>query len=545
MSHARPIPSAVPRVSPRGIDLAAIGILLAALGLVLFATLRTPLKDDIAWLLYVARKWMEGKQLYIDLVEINPPLIIWLSAVPVKLGAWLGVPSRVAAMPFFALLVLGCAAWTAWLLRPLDALFARPIPVFAAIGSVLLLIPGPEVGQREHLLFAASLPYLAVLLRALAAIPASARAAFLSGVLAGLGVAMKPRYALAFAAVELFVLLRGLRPWRAQALGAGLLLLGYAGLTVWLYPAYLERAVPLALAIYGATDVTFQTLLWESRVMLLGLAALAVLTLLAFRRADRHRAIFLVLLLYAAASALVCFMDGKDWYYHRLPAIIATCFAVLLWLAWQAPAVLAGRGRAVAPAALAAATCLMFATASAQRIEPRLRLAFDPDVSTEAKLQRLLKKERAFTYVAFSEWIALGFPVVTDTEVTWASRFDSMWALKGELWRAQFDPEGAQHWPVRHWVARDFVAGCPDVVVADARGGPNYIGILSASNSAFARAWVGYRQIAAFDGLIVYRRDADGCGEVPPADPPMAHPDPAEINAPTRPMPSRAQSGSR
>ena len=44
--------------------------------------------DDIAWLLYVARKWMEGKQLYIDLVEINPPLIIWLPRQPPPSITW-------------------------------------------------------------------------------------------------------------------------------------------------------------------------------------------------------------------------------------------------------------------------------------------------------------------------------------------------------------------------------------------------------------------------------------------------------------------------
>jgi hypothetical protein len=32
--------------------------LLVALGFVLFTTLDSPLKDDIAWLLYVARQWL-------------------------------------------------------------------------------------------------------------------------------------------------------------------------------------------------------------------------------------------------------------------------------------------------------------------------------------------------------------------------------------------------------------------------------------------------------------------------------------------------------
>lgn len=56
--------------------------LLVALGFVLFTTLGSPLKDDIAWLLYVARQWLAGRQLYVDLVEVNPPMIVWIPALP-------------------------------------------------------------------------------------------------------------------------------------------------------------------------------------------------------------------------------------------------------------------------------------------------------------------------------------------------------------------------------------------------------------------------------------------------------------------------------
>ena len=72
-------------------------------------------------------------------------------------------------------------------------------------------------------------------------------------------------------------------------------------------------------------------------------------------------------------------------------------------------------------------------------------------------------------------------------------------------------PPAAKEWPIRHWVAHDFIVGCPDIAVVDTREGVvNYVGVLSASDPAFARAWSRYRQIAAFDGLVVYRRAASG-----------------------------------
>jgi hypothetical protein len=70
----------------------AIAPLMAALGFVLFMTLRSPLKDDIAWLLYVSQEWLAGRRLYIDLIEVNPPMIVWILALPAALSAVLGSP---------------------------------------------------------------------------------------------------------------------------------------------------------------------------------------------------------------------------------------------------------------------------------------------------------------------------------------------------------------------------------------------------------------------------------------------------------------------
>jgi hypothetical protein len=89
-----------------------------------------------------------------------------------------------------------------------------------------------------------------------------------------------------------------------------------------------------------------------------------------------------------------------------------------------------------------------------------------------------------------------------------------MWALKGEVWRARFDPAVAKEWPIARWVAHDFIAGCPDIAVVDTRESTNYIKILAAADSAFARAWSRYRLIAAFDGLTVYRRGKSSCLDV-------------------------------
>ena len=125
-------------------------LLCGVLTVVMFAALRSPLKDDIAWLLYVARRWMAGKELYVDVIEINPPLIVWISGIPLTLARWLDISPQFAAISTFAAMVLGCAWWSACLLRPLGGLFAVRAPVFAIIGGTLLLIPAADLGQRDR-----------------------------------------------------------------------------------------------------------------------------------------------------------------------------------------------------------------------------------------------------------------------------------------------------------------------------------------------------------------------------------------------------------
>ncbi|MEJ0015652.1 MAG: hypothetical protein WDN25_03645 [Acetobacteraceae bacterium] len=513
MSHTeartlRPAPS----FARTAITAISILLLLVVLGIVLFTMLRSPLKDDIAWLLYVARRWLAGRELYVDVVEVNPPLIVWISAIPIQLASILGIDAQFTAIPLFVAGVLGCAWWTASLLQGTGRLFDDRLPVFAAIGTVLLVVPAGDLGQREHLLVAALLPYLALFARSLHGDRPPLRDALIAGALAGLGCALKPRYAGIFVVLEGLALLHGRNPFNAKALAAGVTMLAYAALVAVFCPAYLRRAVPLALALYGATDVPLRHLVIDSLRLMFG-QAVALVLWWTRRRSVPEGSLMLTLVVFAVAATAICFMDGKDWFYHRLPATVAT---VLALLCWAASAMMQHRSnrRATLPVIAGAVAVVVFLVAAFQRLEPQVALAVQPEQGTVAKLERLIRKQQARTYIAFSEWIALGFPVVNNTGVTWASRFDSMWALKGELWRARFDAAGAKEWPIRRWVAHDFIIGCPDIAVVDTREGVvNYVGVLSASDPAFARAWSRYRQIAAFDGLVIYRRAATGCAD--------------------------------
>ncbi len=506
------------------VDIAATALLLATLAVVLTTAIRSPLKDDVAWLLYVARKWLGGQRLYEDLVEVNPPLIIWIYAIPAAISNWLGAPPRLVAAPFFAGVVLSCAWWSANLLQGRAAIFARRLPVFAVLSAVLVLLPGIEFGQREHLLVTAALPYLILFARELEGEREPRATAVAAGVLCGLGCALKPTYAVALVLLELTALIRGRRALRIAPLTAFATMALYGAEVILLCPAFLEKAVPLALSLYGGTDSPCWQLLIDSRRLLFGQAIVLALcwsnrSPLA-RRWPFLRHLLFALLAFAIGASVVFVLQGKNWYYHRLPATVTTVLALLLWIAAVLPRRLRlpsmALGRLAVPMALVLFALFQFAHADYVRMKPWIEAAVEPELSTEVKLERLIRERHAHTYIAFSEWIGLGFPVVNNTGVTWASRFDSMWALKGELWRARQDGAAPREWPIRRWVARDFIAGCPDLAVVDSRGGINYIAVLVASESDFAEAWSHYHEIAAFDGLRVLQREGPGCAATPP-----------------------------
>jgi hypothetical protein len=515
----RPAPGTLAASSASLISLILLAVVLA---IVLTTTIRSPLKDDVAWLLHVAREVFDGKRLYVDDIEINPPLIVWLLMVPVELSAWTGASAEALTVILSAGVITLCALWSSFLLRGYAPLFESRAPVFAATAAILLLAPGVEFGQREHLLSACALPYICVLARRLRQQRPSAIQALCCGLVAAIGCALKPDYVLAFMAAEAFAALRGLRPWRIEAVSMALLLLCYAVMVWFFYPAYFSVIVPMIRDLYGASDVPLGRLLLQTHTLLLGAA---VVLLLCFAKAGRTRddPLFTTLAAFGVGASLAYFIEAKDWFYHRLPATIVFVLALAYWIAGAMMGRMYPGRRRFAALVMSACALGAFAGAAADRLAPRLEIALQDRTALENRVEALIERNHVDRYLAFSQSLSLGFPVINETGALWASRFDSMWALRGVLWRRRTG-RPASAWPVMRWIVADFIHACPDMVVVDDRDGLDYIRVLSASPQ-FAAAWSNYRQTSAFDGIRVFaRRVGNGwaMGNTGTSDPPRA-----------------------
>ncbi len=503
----------------------ALAALTAALAGVLATILRCPLKDDIAWLLYVAQQWLDGRVLYVDLAEVNPPLIIWISAIPVRLAQLTGIGAATAAMAMFTAIILGCAWLAGSLARTRQGVFNDRIILVSVIGCALLLLPGGEFGQREHLLIGMALPYLALVSREISGAPLAGWKSALIGVLAAVGCALKPHYLIAFGGVELYAVVQGVRLLRPVSLAAAATLVLYVAAVALFAPAYFTNGLPMSFGLYSVTDVPLSSLAWDSRTVLIGLLACLVLVGIGLPRQVRHPAPALevpasgalapesmarvaVLVVFAVGANIVYLMQSKSWFYHRLPATISVVLA-LLAITWLLLCQVSRRSiwRSLLPVAMALAMLVTFGERAYDRWNPRINEAVLGEVSTPERLERLIRREHAHSYMAFSEWIGLGFPVVNDTGVTWASRFDSMWALHDRIDRS-LPPVDVKAWPVAQWVVADFLGSCPDLAVVDRRGAADYVGILAAASPDFRQAWKLYHPITAFNGIVVFRNSA-------------------------------------
>ncbi len=479
------------------------GFLLAALSLaaVLVAIeLRAPMKDDVAWLLFVAERWLAGDDIAVTLVEINPPPVIWISSIPVLLARLLPWTELQIMPVMVAAIMAGASAWCAAVAA--GQLAVPPSRLFAALLLVLLVVAAGEFGQREHLIIALALPYLALRLRAGARVATWQH--LLAGALVGLACCMKPYYAGAFVLVELACVLRG-EGWRLaailSAIGTGLLVA--AAVLVW-HPGYLSETLVLARVLYTPLRNPVLLRTGGSWLLLAGLLFTGWTYLARLRQAPEAAPV-LLLLAFALGGTYAFQAQGMGWFYHRLPATAALCAALLCCLALPRPLL-------ARPWRLACAGLLVcFAVQAGTRLVPRSAQALAPETAREMQLAALLRQQGAASYMAFSGTLGFGFPVVQLADVRWGSRFASMWALRGALALEARDEAAGITSQVRHWIAADFLRACPDVVVLDLADGLDYPALIAAADSGFAAAWAGYRAVSAPAGMQAFRRPAAAC----------------------------------
>ena len=376
---------------------------------------------DIGWFLHAGAVWLDGGTIGIDVIDTNPPLVIWLSGLEVQLARWLALHPFVVHAGVSCALVLGCVLLGGGgLLRAgvprLAVSVFRPLVLASSV-----FVAEYHFGQRDQWIAVLLLPYVSWAF-AREERGAGVRAVRLvAGACAGVAVCLKPHYAGALGAVELLRLLRS-RSLRSlvrmeTVAGAAVALLYGASLPL-LAPLYIDD-LRAALGVYHAYDKDVPWWSPHTRWLLVALAAAVAAWL-----PSRERVVPLALALVAACGWIVALVQQKNFLYHHIPtdwfaqATLALLLAIALvpWLE-RRPALAAGASLALALALAAGVEILLIRSTG-----------FDGRQQQRALLERYAEGEAV---LVLSTGVNRFFPTINFSKARSVSPYSCLWPIPG------------------------------------------------------------------------------------------------------------------
>ncbi len=419
-----------------GLALPVVGGAVVAMAVVSLAA--QPLWGDTAWYLYAAGRVLDGAHIgATDIVDVDPPLIIWLSEIPVALSRALGVLPETAMKLCLAPLVLLSAAWCASLIRKSEHNHSPAMSLWLAVVILYATTvhPWAYLGQREHLLVLFVLPYLVMAAIRLGGTSPATWDGVAAGLAAALGFSLKPQHLLIAAGVEaLLAYRRGslsglLRPEVVSlVLGGG----AYCA-AVWIFaPEYLFKVVPFAYQTYlDYARVPLTSMLTPMRAAkVIGFVVLWAL----FRRRTRLQALSDVLVVAGLGASAAYLIQQKAISYLAVPAkafftVLIGVMLVEVWLRITAAMHQPVHRRLAGATVLA--TCLLVGSIYYPVQVARAANAWVNDhVTAQGLVTAALPRG---TTVLFLFTDAVVFDFILDHHLRWASRFVNFWMLPAIL----------------------------------------------------------------------------------------------------------------
>lgn len=489
----------------------------AILVLALVQRVQSPTNHDVAWLITAAGRILDGSKIFVDVIEVNPPLIIWLMTPGVALGRVLDLGPAIG----FYLTVFGAAlvsvALCAWLIRRFE--LSRNLYVVPLIAFMLMIFPARDFGQREHLMVIFILPYL--LLTACRALgrDVDARIAVPVALFGGLGILLKP-YFVAFPALLEFYLLytigfaRTLKRVEPYVLVAGGLT--YLALIWFVTPQYFSVVLTYASEVYhlGYSDGFVNALVRAVFILVVAMAVTKILSTLGVDK--QERAIFAVLFVAAAAGCVSYFLQLKGWGYHMIPT---RTFLILiaLWAVLRAP--LDNLFMTLRKPGYALATVLVSIVAISAVLKPEYR-----KLEVDQRIAQLAAHPDAKSVFVFSGNVFQGNTMALDKGLEWASRFPTLWLMPGLVLKREqmggttplLDEIERYNWQS---VTEDLTKWKPDLIFVDVNEKKShfqnarydYIANFS-QHPPFAALWKEYRLDSTADGFALYVRKSASTG---------------------------------
>ncbi len=284
---------------------------------------------DMGLYLQCGQLLLQGQKPYVDFIDTNPPLIMYLSVLPALGQSTMGGDIVV----WFQICMLGLSLLVIAILAALLLTSEIKRLFFPALLSISLLscMSMLDYGQREYIFFLLFLPYFFfALLRSYDKKPGGRLypiLALLTGVLAGVGLSLKPQFLLFLLILEgwnakncgLSYLKFMLRPEFLCCIATGIVYVCH----LYLLPADIKNGLftelaPMMLKGFAAFDAEspfFLSPFWLP-VTIFSLLA----TIFGFTQI-KHKWTALPLVLMLIASVLLILFQAKNWSYYGIPLL--------------------------------------------------------------------------------------------------------------------------------------------------------------------------------------------------------------------------------
>ncbi len=485
-----------------------------------------PINHDVAAILDVSTRWVGGEKLYVEVLDENLPLTFVLHALPVLTARIL--PGTVTFW-FTAWVVAGVFA-SFWACRRLIHLVpsADHALTEALLPPVLLflftVLPNEHFGQREHIMFVATAPYLIASMARAEGVSLGRGGAIAIGLVVGVALALKPYYLAIPVAVESYLLVR--RGWRTTFVDPipwMIALMAFAHLVAMytIFADYGFVVLPLAVEAYTPVGEASWRDVLTSNVLGPTLLALAIFGLLAvvFTKTIAAR----VVVVFGVGAAVSAVSQAKGWPYHVLPALSVAILLAALTVSQTVDRYLPiSRSAHRLPVAVICATLMVLLYFQAALYTPPFYKQRQFEESIGGRLQHIIEQNAPHrTFLLLSPGIYPIWPMVNYLGGRMTTRFLTMWVLQGvyatcDDFPALYNPPdtmGDSEKFVFDSVSDDFAREHPDLLIVDRIAGIprcqgkefDYLEYFL-QNRVFADAFENYEHLMDFDRYRIYRR---------------------------------------
>lgn len=460
-----------------------------------YSIFQLPLNHDVSWLLDAAKQVRAGARLYVDIIELNPPLIVWLK-IPVStladlLGYQVGTVFRLLVLA----LSVASIGFSAYILRGRLGTNAEWSLLFfafyAAIGAA-----GYDFGQREHLALLLSLPYLATsALRTVEIREEGGRKLITAGI-ATIGFALKPYFLLVPILVEGLIFLRGRRTIDASVYVMAGVLTAYLFALLLFSPEYIPLAKMVS-RVYGIGYLggEIYDFLFKAKFQIA-----AFLLVLAWLIRPYPRCVFHVLSAAAIAFSFSAVIQGKAWTYHWYPTLAYSwiLFGLVLVKLFSRKAIIRQPSVSILTGAFVVALSMHAFIAA-----PGMGANENP---YPASFSPVIKALGGGPVMIFSNALRVSYPLVTEAEIGSSSRLPTIVLLSAAINSKDVEFETY----LRNIVVSDMLRRPPRVIVAEigARGLPDsfdFVAYLS-QDDIFASEMKRFRPVMTIGRFQFFQR---------------------------------------